>query len=82
MTLTLGQVYDPTAYASGLDTSGVSVNPNPVITPGVATALNQPAVIPCPINQTCTYVANVPDWVLWLGLAAAGVVLFTLGKGR
>ena len=89
MVLTLGQVYD-----SGLDTSGVTVNQNPSIPAGTtldSLPLNSGAgaimpsvvAIPCPTGQTCSYFANVPDWVLWLGVAAAVVVpLLMAGKGR
>jgi hypothetical protein len=87
MTLTLGQVYD-----SGLDTSGVTVNQNPTVPTGVtldSLPLNSGAgsilpsvvAIPCPTGQTCSYFANVPDWVLWLGVAAAVIVPLMLTKG-
>jgi hypothetical protein len=86
----MGQ-YD-TDSGSGLNTSAVSVNQNPYIPsmfsdlsnlPLNTTAPIAPAVsaIPCESGQTCSYISNVPDWVLFAG-ALIGLALFIAAVKR
>lgn len=90
MTLGLGQVYD-----SGLDinTSGITVNPNPSVPSGIdinsipldssaGLMLPDVAAIPCQTGQTCSYIANVPDWLLYLGAVAVVLVPLFLTRKR
>jgi hypothetical protein len=89
MKLSLGQTPD-----YGLDTSAVAVNPNPTVPSGitldslplspVGASYVAPAVvpIPCQPGQTCSYIGNVPDWVIYVGAMAAVLIPLFLTRNR
>jgi hypothetical protein len=47
----------------------------------IAASMPAVSVIPCESGQTCSYIANVPDWVLYAGSAIAALALFLAFTG-
>ena len=57
------------------DISNLPLQSTAPILPGVS-------AIPCQTGQTCSYLANVPDWVIYAGVMAIVLVPLFLTRAR
>jgi hypothetical protein len=81
--------YNPATGTVGGNSSGTTIGPgndlnNLPLNSGAGAIFPSVApILPCPVGQTCSYLANIPDWVIWLGLSAIVVVpLLITGSKR